>query len=104
MSETNIRTSYLIPLIEWYIASQHEWNIITNKYGRLFKKYLHSAMWIKTEQTFSGSDLEDNWNALFAMADLVSEMGNALSKALDFEYPGKLEKDIRNYLIQIRSK
>ncbi len=38
MSETVIRTEYLIPLIEWHIASEHNWNITTNKYGRLFKK------------------------------------------------------------------
>ena len=52
MSETVIRTEYLIPLIEWHIASEHNWNITTNKYGRLFKKYLNQEMWTKTEQTF----------------------------------------------------
>lgn len=44
MSETVIRTEYLIPLIEWHIASEHNWNITTNKYGRLFKKYLNQEM------------------------------------------------------------
>ena len=59
MSETVIRTEYLIPLIEWHIASEHNWNITTNKYGRLFKKYLKQEMWAKTEQTFSGSDIKE---------------------------------------------
>nr|WP_314499250.1 AadS family aminoglycoside 6-adenylyltransferase [uncultured Chryseobacterium sp.] len=98
MSETNIRTDYLTPLIEWYIASQHHWNITTNKYGRLFKKYLPAELWSKTEQTFSGSSIEDNWNALYAMADLVSEIGSQLACNLHYEYPEKLETDIRNYL------
>lgn len=104
MSETNIRTDYLIPLIEWHIASEHDWNITTNKYGRLFKKYLNTEMWLKTEQTFSGSKLEDNWNALISMADLVSEIGIGLSKKLNYEYPFKLEKDIRKYLNELRTK
>ncbi len=70
MSETVIRTEYLIPLIEWHIASEHNWNITTNKYGRLFKKYLNQEMWAKTEQTFSGSDIKENWTALFSMTQL----------------------------------
>lgn len=104
MSETNIRTEYLIPLIEWHIASKHNWNITTNKYGRLFKKYLNHEIWLKTEQTFSGSNIKDNWTALLAMADLVSEIGIELSEKLDHEYPFKLEKDIRKYLKDLQVK
>lgn len=104
MSETIIRIEYLIPLIQWYIASEHNWNITTNKHGRLFKKYLNSEIWAKTEQTFSGSKLKDNWNALFAMAELFSEMGTKLSEKLGYKYPNKLEKDIRKYLNEVKAK
>lgn len=98
MSETIIRTEYLIPLIEWYIANEHDWSITTNKKGRLFKKYLDQYMWGKMELTFSGSSLEENWKALFAMGDVVSEIGTALAKKLNYEYLEKLEGDIRKYL------
>lgn len=104
ISETIIRTEYLTQLIEWYIAIEHNWNITTNKHGRLFKKYLTQEMWAKIEQTFSGSELEDNWNALFSMADLVSKIGTELSKKLDYEYPQKLEIDIRKYLNELKTK
>ena len=104
MSEKIIRTEYLIPLIEWHIASEHQWNITTNKYGRLFKKYLTLEMWAKTENTFSGSKIEENWIALFSMADLVSEIGTKLSNKLGYKYPEKLENDIRKYLNEVKSK
>ena len=104
MSETVIRTEYLIPLIEWHIASEHNWNITTNKYGRLFKKYLNQEMWAKTEQTFSGSDIKENWTTLFSMTDLVSEIGTELSKKLEYKYPDKLENDIRKYLAGLKPK
>jgi aminoglycoside 6-adenylyltransferase len=103
MSESNIRTDYLIPLIEWYIANQHDWNVTTNKYGRLFKKYLTSEIWEKVERTFSGKNQNENWDALFAMADLVSEIGTDLSEKLGYEYPVKLERDIRQYLNTIQN-
>lgn len=104
MSENNIRNDYLIPLIEWYIGSQHNWNVTTNKFGRLFKKYLTPETWRKVEQTFSGAIIEDNWKALFAMADLVSEIGRELSEKLGYDYPDKLEIDIRKYLNELKMK
>ncbi len=103
MSENILRTDYLVPLIEWYIASSHDWNnITTNKHGRLFKKYLSQELWNKVELTFSGSNIEENWAALFAFADLVHELGTALAYQLNFTYPVTLENDIRNYLAEVR--
>lgn len=102
MSESIIRTEYLTSLIEWYIAVEQDWNITTNKYGRLFKKYLNAEIWEKIEQTFSGNNIDENWNALFAMMDLVSEIGIELSGKLNYDYPKKLDEDIRNYLNKLK--
>lgn len=104
MSENILRTDYLVPLIEWYISSSHGWNnITTNKHGRLFKKYLSTDMWNRVEATFSGSDIEENWQALFACADLVHELGTDLAEKLNFTYPAQLEMDIRNYLTEVKT-
>ena len=103
MSENVIRTDYLVPLIEWYIASGHDWeNITTNKHGRLFRKYLSAELWRRVEATFSGSNINDNWRALYAAADLVHDLGTALAQKLDFEYPQKHEDDIRKYLDEVK--
>lgn len=104
MSEDVIRTDYLVPLIEWYIASFHDWkNITTNKHGRLFKKYLSAELWTRVEATFSGSSIEDNWRALHASADLVHELGTVLAEKLNFKYPQKHEDDVRKYLDEVQS-
>ncbi|WP_126653633.1 AadS family aminoglycoside 6-adenylyltransferase [Chryseobacterium aureum] len=102
MSENILRTDYLVPLIEWYIGGNHDWDhITTNKHGRLFKKYLPADLWRKVESTFSGNDIEENWKALFAYAGLVHELGTSLAEKLHFIYPSKLEDDIRNYLKEV---
>ena len=104
MSENILRTDYLIPLIEWYIAGNNDWNNITaNKHGRLFKKYLSADLWSRVENTFSGSDIEENWKALFVYAALVHELGTSLAKKLHFIYPSKLEDDIRIYLKEVHT-
>lgn len=98
MSENIIRTEYLVPLLEWHIANQHNWDITTNKHGRLFKKYLSQDLWSKTEQTFSGSNIEENWKALFSMTDIVGELGKNLAESLNYPYPSEIENNIRAYL------
>lgn len=104
MSENVIRTDYLVPLLEWYIASKNGWNITTNKHGRLFKKYLSPELWEKVEATFSGSDIEQNWIALFAYADLVHELGTDLAAKINSTYPIEIENNIRKYLDEVRSQ
>jgi len=98
MSETINRTNYLVPLIEWWIASQHDWAITTNKHGRLFKKYLPEGLWTRVERTFSAADMKGNMDALQAMMDLVHEIGEDLAKELGYAYPFELEKRIREYV------
>lgn len=98
MSENIIRTEYLVPLTEWYIASKHNWNITTNKHGRLFKKYVSPDIWNRLEQTFSGSDIRDNWKALFAFADVFHLLGTRLAEKLEYPYPETHERNIRKYI------
>ncbi len=104
MTENMMRTDYLVPIIEWYIGSQHHWNITTNKHGRLFKKYLSPELWMKIEATFSGSKIEENWQALFGFADLGHDLGIELAERLRYNYPIELENHIRKYLTDIKAK
>lgn len=104
MSENVIRTEYFVPLLEWYIASGYNWEkITTNKHGRLFKKYLPPELWERIEMTFSGSNIEDNWNALLAFADLVHEIGTELSEKMNYIYPAQKEKEVRKYLHEVKN-
>lgn len=104
MCENIIRTEYLVPLIEWYIGSDYDWNITTNKHGRLFKQYLSSDLWEKIEMTFSGSDITENWIALFAMIDLVSAIGKRLSEKLGYAYPFQLQTEVTAYLEDVKTQ
>jgi len=104
VSEEVMRFNNLQVILEWYIGMQHDWKITTNKKGRLFKKYLSPEMWQKAEATFSGSDIEDNWRALFAYVDLGSEIGPLIAKELEYEYPIALEQKIRTCLHEMKER
>lgn len=91
----------MVPLLEWYIAMQHDWKVTTNKHGRLFKEYLSPALWSRIEQTFADADLSRNWDSLYMITDLVSEIGNEIARKLGYAYPVQLELDVRRYLKEV---
>ncbi|WP_127130589.1 aminoglycoside 6-adenylyltransferase [Pseudoflavitalea rhizosphaerae] len=103
MSEQIMRFEHQQVLLEWYIGSQHNWNVTTNKYGRLFKKYLDPAMWERATATFAGADIENNWRALFAYVELGREIGKHLATHLGYRYPKELDEKITGYLLYVRA-
>jgi aminoglycoside 6-adenylyltransferase len=101
MLDSVIRFSYLEKMIEWHIGIAHHWLVSTNKHGRFFKKYLDQENWEILQATFAGSNIEDNWNALFAMAKLFSRLAKQIAKELNYPYPQKTADDIIAYLEKI---
>lgn len=86
MVEKIIRVEYFIPMIEWCIGSRNQWEVTTNKYGRLFKKYLNTAEWEELGATFAGADMEENWIACGKLIDIFDKMAQDVSKVMGFDY------------------
>ncbi|VTQ02823.1 aminoglycoside 6-adenylyltransferase [Sphingobacterium daejeonense] len=97
MIEKIIRVEYLIPMIEWYIASNNNWQITTNKYGRLFQKYLTTDEWKKLEETFAGSKIEENWIACEKILDVFDEMAKEVANRLGFKYDKEKAMAIKEF-------
>lgn len=98
MSDFVMRFEHQQVLLEWYIGSEHNWNVTTNKYGRLFKKYLPAEIWQLATTTFAAADPEDNWKALYAYANTGRQIGKELASRLGYAYPGELDKKIMGYI------
>lgn len=103
MLDSIIRFSYLQRIIEWHISMQHNWQITTNKNGRFFKQYLDAATWRELEKTFAGSDIEENWNALFATSNLFRRLAMSIAAETNYSYPQKSDTEITAYLNKIKN-
>ncbi|MGC9356624.1 MAG: aminoglycoside 6-adenylyltransferase [Anaerolineae bacterium] len=102
MLDGTIRYDKLQPLIEWYIAMNHEEPVNTGIYGRWFHEYLDPDTWADYERTFAGADFEDHWRALFATLDLVRKLGRALAREHGFDYPEETDRKVTAYMQWIR--
>ena len=93
---------FLEKVIEWYIGMQHSWAVTTNKHGRWFKRYLDTGTWADVESTFSGADLQENWDALFNATRLFRRLAVAVADGLGFDYPHETDRRVSEYMLKIR--
>ena len=101
--DSDLRFNSLQKLIEWSIGLENNWQVRTNKYGRWFKQYLETKTWEELESTFAGASIEENWDALFKMADLFKRLSLKVGAELGYPYPTELENKIRAYLLKVKN-
>ena len=99
-----IKFNLLQPMVEWLIGVENNWAVNPGKCGSKFQEYLSEEDWKQLETTFSGYDREENWQALFKMMEFFQKAAKKVGKSLGYEYPQKLDDDVREYVNKIYDK
>ena len=82
--ETFVKDEHLRPMLEWHLEIEHGWSVKPGPYGRRLKKWLRPDLWEELESTFTGADLEDNWEALFRTIDSDAQNGSGSRREVRF--------------------
>lgn len=98
MKHENLR-----PLLEWLIEIEHDWKVKPGNYGRRMKKWLRADLWAALESTYAGAGIEENWQALYRLMDLMHIVGVELGEKLGFVYPESIEQRMRIYLAKLKN-
>lgn len=83
----NHARNMLMQMTRWYIGIHTDFSISSGKYGKYFKEYLEPELWDMYVKTYSDSNYENLWSALFIAGDLFRIMGKEVSEHFGFEYP-----------------
>ena len=97
-----VHSPFLEKVIEWHIGMKYDWSVTTNKHGRWFKRYLDPGTWAEIESTYSGADLDQNWDALFNATRLFRRLAVTVAGGLDFDYPHETDRRVTAYMGKIR--
>lgn len=97
-----LRYLFLHKIIEWYIGIQNDWSVDTGACGKKFKSYLDSNIWSEFEETYVGSDVEENWKAFFRTTNFFRKIAKQVGEILDYEYPDNLDKEVMQFCLKIR--
>jgi aminoglycoside 6-adenylyltransferase len=102
MMDRVLRFNYLQRILEWSVGVNHNWQVNPNKHGRWLERYLPAREWELLEDTFTGAGINDNWRAFALLLDLFARHAVFVAKALGFDYPAGLDREVRAYLQAVR--
>ena len=97
MKHENLR-----PILEWHIELAHHWTVKPGNNGRRIKKWLRPDLWTDLAGTYAGAGIEENWQALFRLMDLMHKVGVEVGEQLGFAYPESIEQRTRGYLAKLK--
>lgn len=97
MTETIVRPMFM-RMIAWKVGVEQNFSVAFGKSGKFLKSYVPDAFYKRILLTYSGSEPEENWNALFAMADIFRQTSDFVARALGFAINATEAQNAINYL------
>ncbi len=90
--------------LEWRIELDHDWSLRPGAYGRGLERHLPADIWSELAATYVGTDIEDNWNALFRTTAVFRRAATEVAGALGYVYPREIDEQITGYLEAVRAR
>jgi aminoglycoside 6-adenylyltransferase len=88
--------------LEWRIEVDHDWSLKPGAYGRGLEGLLPAEIWAELASTYVGTDVEENWNALFRTTALFRRVATEVGDALGYAYPQQVDDDVTAHLDGVR--
>jgi aminoglycoside 6-adenylyltransferase len=101
--DKEMKADQLRRMLEWHMEIDHGWKLKPGAFGRGLKRFTRPDLWAELEQTYVGPGIEENWEALFASAELMHKVGREVGKALGFNYPEELHERVVKHLQWVKS-
>jgi aminoglycoside 6-adenylyltransferase len=90
-------------MLEWHMEIDHGWSIKPGVMGRGLKRYTRPDLWAELERAYVGPGIEENWEALFTIAEFMRKVGREVGHALGYEYPEELHQRAVRYLKWVKN-
>jgi aminoglycoside 6-adenylyltransferase len=97
-----MKQEHLLPMLEWRSEMDHAWSVKPGPYGRRLKQWLRPNLWAALESTYTGAELEANWDALFKSIALFRQVAVEVGERLGYAYPHDLDRRMVDYLHRVK--
>lgn len=102
MMENVVRPMFL-KIIEWKIGVENSFKVSTGKSGKFIAKYLDDQFYNSILATYSNSNIETNWTALFLMMKIFREEQSHLANNLHLKTNSDEAKNAFDIVTKIRN-
>jgi aminoglycoside 6-adenylyltransferase len=97
-----MKQEHLRPMLEWRVELDHGWSVKPGPYGRGLKKWVRPDLWAELESTYTGPELEANWEAMFRTIALFRKVALEVGELLGYAYPHDLDRRTMDYLQKVK--
>lgn len=102
-AERVLRFECLLPMLEWYVEVARGWTHPLRSAGRGLRALLAPEDAVLLDRSYAGADLQGNWEALFALAELFERAARGVAADLGFRYPETLGRDGAAFARKVRA-
>ena len=88
--------------LEWRIELDHDWSLRPGSHGRGLERRAPAAIWSELASTYVGTDIEENWDALFRAIALFRRVATEVGDALGYAYLQEVDDGVSAYLEGVR--
>lgn len=93
----------LVKMLEWYIGINTDFSVSAGKLGKFFKKYLPREFYEMYSKTYSDSDYNNLWMAIFNACELFRTIASIVSLYFGYIYNENEDINMTEYLIKIKN-
>jgi aminoglycoside 6-adenylyltransferase len=101
--EKDMKADLLRRMLEWRMEIDHGWSVKPGVQGRGLKRRTRPDLWAELERTYVGAGIDENWEAMFATAELMRKVAREVGEALGYAYPEALHNRAVCYLEWVKN-
>lgn len=90
-------------VIDWYIGINTDFSVSVGMSGKYYKKYLPENIYSLFTKTYSGSDYNDLWAAIFNACELFRIIAPPVGKHFGFTYNQEEDTNMMEYLNWVKA-
>lgn len=90
-------------MIEWYIGINTEFSISVGMWGKYFKKYFPAELYEMYTKTYSDSNYENLWSAIFTACELFRTTAPVVAEHFGYTYNQNDEVNITEYIKKMKN-
>ena len=90
-------------MTDWYIGAENDFKVSAGKMGKYYKKYLPEELYKMYAATYSDSDYDNIWRAVFTACALFRRLAEAVAEKFGYTYNISDDENIIDYMNKVKN-
>lgn len=89
-------------MTDWYIGVTHDFKVSAGKMGKNYKRYLPEELYKQYAATYSDSESDHIWQAVFTARGLFRKLVETIAKHFGYTYNISEDENMTEYMLKVK--